>query len=215
MEIKPIKNVPRGDKYTIVIYAKGNFENRNNYFTVKEDDSLSSERIIDSEAQNIQITATYNSNTGLTKFEIYLLPEHTNHIDKRAYFYDIESVNPSDSTDITTPLKGPILFDLLIRNTSDGTTITTNKQTVTEVNASDFDENDMLQVQTVSGSKKFVGKNKTEVKQFLDIDKFLGFKTYAEIMAIDTSNFTGGEMVIKIDGTPTTLLWNKIERKWQ
>jgi len=111
----------REDSGTIILKpVKGNYSNRLNYITFKRDKNITSDRLIEKSSSASQVRCTYNSAKDESTFEFDYLPGDTSELSAGILFYDIESQNPLDANDRTTPKWGYCKLIGDVKNDFDG-----------------------------------------------------------------------------------------------
>ncbi len=151
-----------GDKQTLTIRAGGDFTGRDNYFTAKAS-LLSKRRLIDVLIPEDKVT--YNN--GYTMFNIELEPADTLNIKVPLLIADIESRSRTDSSDVITAWQRRVEVKVTVRR--DGDLLPENTTSTTLVDASKYNEGDLLRVE----NGMFVGKNEDEMKSILGVQSLI------------------------------------------
>jgi hypothetical protein len=147
----------RGTKGAISFSIKGDHTGRELSFVVKQDNEISSARLIQKLKSLSEISVVYDDETGLTTCEVSLEKTDTQDLSVQYYPWDVDSISLSDQTDIETPEGG--LFQLLqdVQTPFDGFATPENAVRFIQIDASSASVGDILQVSISSDDKKVVG----------------------------------------------------------
>ena len=149
--------IKRGSENILIEYISGDITASTLVFTMTDSQKATATRYIDTDS----ITQTYDSVSNLTKCVITLTSTDCMGLQQPVYFWDIRDENnkllKADYVHIET-------------GSRDDLNNTTVPNPTTVISADDFNQYDIMQVDIVAGVKVWVGKTKTEIQAYLDID---------------------------------------------
>lgn len=185
--MNPVIKITRGNKTNCQLILPGNFSADTLYFTAKAKAIDTGVRLIDKVITN----KTFAS--GQTKVIIEFTKAETEAL-KGIYFYDITSVDNTDTNDVKTVIQGTLIVEGTIRTPLDG--IKPTPQNVQVVDVSKLNVGDVLQVQMIDG-----------VKQFTNVPMpSIGTKVYR---ALITQTGTEAPVATVLENTIGDLVWGR------
>lgn len=164
----------RGDSYSFDIVIEGGSSvwgvNTIFYFTAKQNRQLTSPRYISKSSEtNGGLTVVKDTPTGKTTITVEILPEDTQDLQFDLLECDIEAQDSVDSEFIETPASGQLSICYDVRTEFDGYDLPDIPVEFQQVDASDFQVNSLMWVQTVGGKRTMVEITIDELKTVLGI----------------------------------------------